>query len=520
MNRFLLESYNDPAHPPPPPMELDDEDELEESYKNSLMDLGEGPLSHMLSFLNARELSQVEQTNRFLHQLSTAIAWPVLEQLLVSAEVKDSIKTAGTTTTSTLTSHQLLCRERVIRFTVAADYAAHMEQLARQHYDFDNPHREHVTCCCSCGGDRTPDHQRPPPHDKKNDTWSSWCPFPHKLHAKALYHPEQYDFFVRLSYRQAPPGWMSQKSSTTTTTTSLLIWQGFCLAHKQWSPGKLYFDLAATSLASSSSSSSSWQTMQAFLQVLHNGETQQSRNHLNAYRFQDRQEDMVDEDEVLNAFFSIDHPDVLALLSEALDNLSVTVVAVEKRLSSSSSSSSSPFGRPHLVLATGGFHDRVTETTAPLQTNHDHRQEIRLPSSTATSNTALTRNTTTATSAGSDPRIMTTTEEEVEDELMPDVVVDPDIRTTNVHTTTTSHSSRERLAFSLHPRNVCTHGGMLRQEEDWMSVELYTDAIRSKNQDGGGGGSSKGSSRWKGSNGDDTHCPGKFRGLSVSHEWE
>ena len=489
MNLFLR-SNNDHAR-----MELEKDDKHESGFLQ-WMDLGEGPLSHILSFLTAREVSQVEQTNRFLHQLSTTIAWPALNQLLLGPANDDkdftSIKIMTKTNTSTLLSQHKLCRERVIRFTVAADFASHMEHLARQHYDYDNPHRGHVTC--SCGSSHI--HHRHAPCEMNNYTVLP-CPFPHKLHAKALYHPEQYDFFVRLSYRQAPPGW-NQRS----TTTSLLIWQGFCPAHKQWSPGRLYLDLEDASLASSS-----WQTMQAFLQVLHDCQTQQSRNYINAYRFQESREAM-DEDDALNAFFSIDHPDVLALLYEALDNLSVTVVAVEKR--SSSLSSSSSFGRPHLLLATGGFHDHVSETTAPMLTYHDH-QEILTPL-TATNNTLSTRNTNTTSASSGTPRMMTATDEE--DEPMSDV----DIHTTasaNVNTTTTTfHSSRERLAFSLHPRNVCTHG--MRQEEDWMSVELYTDGARRGNQDGGVG--SKGS-RWKESDGGDTRLPGKFRGLSVSHEW-
>ena len=497
MNLFLRSNNND--HAARMELEKDDDDEHENRFL-PWRDLGDGPLSHLLSFLTARELSQVEQTNRFLHHLSTTIAWPALHQLLLGPAKDDdkvdaSIQIMTQTSTSTLLSQHKQCRERVIRFTVAADHASHMEHLARQHYDYDNPYRGHVTCSWASSHH----HHHHALRDRKNYTVLP-CPFPHKLHAKALYHPEQYDFFVRLSYRQAPPGWNQRSTTTTSTTTtsSLLIWQGFCPAHKQWSPGRLYLDLEGASLTPSS-----WQTMQAFLDVLHDCQTQQSRNYINAYRFQDSREAM-DEDDALNAFFSIDHPDVLALLYEALDNLSVTVVAVEKP------SSSSSFGRPHLLLATGGFHDRVTETTAPMLTYHD-RQEIRTPS-TATNNTLSTRNTNTTSASSGTPRMMTAANEE--DEPMPDV----DIRTTtsaNVNTnTTTFHSNRERLAFSLHPRNVCTHG--MRQEEDWMSVELYTDGIRSGNQDGGVG--SKGS-RWKGSDGSDTRFFGKFRGLSVSHEW-
>lgn len=50
-----------------------------------------------------------------------------------------------------------------------------------------------------------------------------------------------------------------------------------------------------------------------------------------------------------HGFISTDHPDLLAHLYEAMDNLQVTIVALQR---------SYPW-KPSLVVATGGFNDRT-----------------------------------------------------------------------------------------------------------------------------------------------------------------
>lgn len=227
----------------------------------TLIQLGYGPVSHILSYLNAKDLSCAGSSCRFLRALSP-IAWNDLDARIGAIGCSQSPWPA----------------DRARRFYKASVSSAKMETLALNHYNYNDPERTHLTECRECK-----------------------C-FPHSLHARAIRRPELYEFFLRLSYRKAP-----------LDGSDPLIWEGFVSTTKTAS-NSLFFDLRETYMTMP------WLSMRAYLQLFSK-----------------------------HGVISADLPDLLALLYEAMDNLMVTVIAMERNGDASLPTS--------LLLSTGGFND-------------------------------------------------------------------------------------------------------------------------------------------------------------------
>jgi len=273
-----------------------------------------GPLWIILSFLDAKDLSSAESTCRTLRWLgrsTSKTAWQLVEERQI-----DDISECGSSKGQR--SDASTARHRVIRQYKATEYCKRMERLARDHYDYGDPMRSHVNCRgCRCG-------------------------FPSSLdYGAAFRRPHLHEFFFRFSYRIPPRTHRQPPRSGEATRRitdrrvhgnfdegddSLLIWQGFLPFGGRDTSNRnnnLFFDMTDVY------KTLQWQSMRDFLDLF---DSSQGGN-----------------GGATGFFASINHPDVLELLYEAIDNLTVTVVAIERRM---------PDFKTSLVVATGGFHDR------------------------------------------------------------------------------------------------------------------------------------------------------------------
>lgn len=243
---------------------------MEIDHEYCLLRIGDGPISHILSYLTADELAAVEATCETVAKQSWW-AWKTLDEAVP------------------LNSRSFIddCKLRALRYHIADRFTTAMAELATKHFDFDDPERSHVRCGgCRCMPD---------------------------LDRRVLKCASDYEFFVRLAYRRTPC-LFGAGATLVGKTSSPIIWQGFLPAW-QTRFNAVYFPLDQIGFK--------WPILEAYLRLL-------------AQR---------------DGLLTTDHPEVLALLYEAIDNVAVTVVAVNKATHI-----------PSLLVATGGFHDRFLET--------------------------------------------------------------------------------------------------------------------------------------------------------------
>lgn len=237
----------------------------------TLLDLHEGPLSHVLSFLDTPDLTSIQQTTRWL-AARTPLAWNSLDAAVVQGPS---------------TYHHIHAvsgaRIRCQRYFKAQRYARTMDYWAARHYDYDKPVRSHTLC-------------------RECTHWVS------TLRPQPIHNPQAYEFFVRMAYRKPPAIKVLHDPDDPS-----LIWQGFVPSIPSRGH-RVFLDTQRVALT--------WPAMDAYLAVV----------------------------DTHGADISTDHPDVLASLYEAVDNLQITVVALD-RVSHHAS----------LVVATGGFHDAVEQ---------------------------------------------------------------------------------------------------------------------------------------------------------------
>ena len=102
------------------------------SMSIKVTDIGDAPFVEVLSFLNAREISQVQTVCRIFRQ-NSAVAWTQMEK---------NCRLMGKL------GQNMDPKARCCRFDKARRYAKRMEETAQLHYDYNDPEATHVKCWC------------------------------------------------------------------------------------------------------------------------------------------------------------------------------------------------------------------------------------------------------------------------------------------------------------------------------------------------------------------------------------
>lgn len=174
-----------------------------------LLQLDPLPLSHIFSYLDARDLCFVDRVCSCLQHL-VVHARNVLDGNLLETGVTKSL------------TRNMSSKERITLAYQASKHAQWMECLAAVHYDFNDPERSRLRGCRSCQE------------------------MPTFLHTKAIRKPKHFLFYCRLSYRSPVQG-------------RTLIYEGF-VRPEQTSSTSILLDFQEIPL-------SQWHTMNSFLKV-------------------------------------------------------------------------------------------------------------------------------------------------------------------------------------------------------------------------------------------------------------
>lgn len=173
-----------------------------------LTDIGEAPFAVTLSYLDAPEISLLQQVCKEFRE-NSVMAWTAMEQTLQQAPESSSSSSSSCNRLGDSPTAQ----ERCCRFYKARRYAENMEGLALQHYDFSDPEPTHVKC---------------------------WCcrQFPN-LNTRVFRYPHKFEFFCRISSRflLGDDSNTSRSSNTSNNGNNNnggdhVLWQGFRPATK------------------------------------------------------------------------------------------------------------------------------------------------------------------------------------------------------------------------------------------------------------------------------------------------
>ena len=164
---------------------------------SDLLQLGSGPLSNILLFLDVKDLVCAESTCRMLRSLSPC-AWDLLDNTTITNNSRVGQSDADTP------------KERVQRRYKAQRFAERMEALAEQHFNYDEESN------LDENGTET------------RDVFCDGCQQFPDLDQQVYRGHEHYEFFVRFSYRNSNTERGSDDgSSSSSSDADLLIWEGF-----------------------------------------------------------------------------------------------------------------------------------------------------------------------------------------------------------------------------------------------------------------------------------------------------